>query len=430
MFRISSSGGTPVKIGDQLAGFPSWLPGRRFLYIGAKNGTFAGSLFAGSLDGGKLTQILPDQSVTITASGSQPVYVPPSKPGLPGHLLFLHGDTLWAQSFDSDKLQLQGEAIPIEEQVSGFTASTNGVLVFQRAPSQDRVLTWLDRAGKRLQSVSKPFVPAIPVIWLSPNDSQAIVPIAGREGTDLWIADLNRNTFSRFTFNGSGSGIWSPDGRKVLWAASDGNRYLRWADGSGKDELLFKNPTCDDCFPNDWSPDGKFIAVSGVRKVDEKQILDIWIVPTEGDRKPYPYLQSRFATYMAEISPDNRWMAYVSDEGQSPEQIVVESIPAGKGRWQISTETGKWPTWRRDGKELYYVQGTKLMAVPIRLTGTSVENGKPEALFEVPAGTRFQASRDGQRFLIALPVEDASASRQLTVDTDWRVGLKHSSDSQ
>jgi hypothetical protein len=117
-------------------------------------------------------------------------------------------------------------------------------------------------------------------------------------------------------------------------------------------------------------------------------------------------------------------MAYVSDEGQSPEQIVVESIPAGKGRWQISTETGKWPTWRRDGKELFYVQGTKLMAVPIRLTGTSVESGKPEALFEVQAGTRFQASRDGQRFLIALPVEDASASRQLTVDTDWRAGLK------
>jgi len=63
-------------------------------------------------------------------------------------------------------------------------------------------------------------------------------------GPDLWIADLNHETLSRFTFTGSGSGIWSPDGKKVLWAARDGNRYLKSADGSGTDELLFKNPNC------------------------------------------------------------------------------------------------------------------------------------------------------------------------------------------
>jgi hypothetical protein len=113
-------------------------------------------------------------------------------------------------------------------------------------------------------------------------------------------------------------------------------------------------------------------------------------------------------------------MAYESDQ-RPQEHIFVESIPAGKGRWQISTEGGNWPIWRRDGKELFYRQGTKIMAAPIRLTETSVESGKPEALFEVPSGTRFQVSRDGQRFLIALPVEGASTP--LTVDTDWRAGL-------
>jgi hypothetical protein len=79
--------------------------------------------------------------------------------------------------------------------------------------------------------------------------------------------------------------------------------------------------------------------------------------------------------------------------------------------------------WRRDGKELFFRQGTKIMAAPIRLTKTSVESGKPQALFEVPADTRFQVSRDGRRFLIAMPVESAPAAAPLTVDTDWRAGV-------
>ena len=142
----------------------------------------------------------------------------------------------------------------------------------------------------------------------------------------------------------------------------------------------------------------------------------------DGDRKPYPYVQSRFNETWAQISPDGRWMAYGSDQpGQN--EILVESIPAGKGRWQVSTEGGDWPVWRRDGKELFFRQGTKIMAAPIRLTETSVESGKPQALFEVPPDTRFQVSRDGQHFLIALPVEGAAAASPITVDTDWRAGV-------
>ena len=414
LFRVSSSGGAPVRIDDQSAESPAWLPGGRFLYVRA-NGTFAGSL-----DGGKPVPILPDRAAST--------YVLPLKAGLPGYLLFVRGETLLAQPFNADKPELQGDAIPVEACVgklsigrTAFTASTNGVLVCRSGNSEDVVLTWLDRAGKRLRSVGKPVSLANnPAIRLSPNDSQAIVPIVGATGTDLWIADLNRETLSRFTFDGSSSGIWSPDGRKVLWAANDRNRYLKSADGSGKDELLFQNPTCNSCYPTDWSSDGKFITFA---EAGEKTVFDLWLVPVDGDRKPYPYLRSRFATYWAQISPDNRWMAYGSDQSPHPQQVFVASIPTGKGSWQISTEGGDWPIWRRDGKELFYRQGAKLMSVPIRVTETTVESGKPQVLFEVSASARFQVSRDGQRFLIALPVEGASASTPLTVDTDWRSGL-------
>ncbi|HUA62427.1 MAG TPA: protein kinase, partial [Verrucomicrobiae bacterium] len=383
LFRVSPSGGGAVKIDDHPTSLPAWLPGRRFLY------TRADGIFAGSLDGGKPVRILPDPVGAF--------YVLSRESGLPGHLIFRRGGTLFAQPFNAGKLELAGRAIPLATQVGAYMASTNGVLVFSRADLGDVRLTWVDRAGKQERIVSKPFrLPVNAAIRLSGDDSQAIVSVPGANGTDLWIADLNRNTLSRFTFDGSISGLWSPDGRKILWGANDGNRYLRTADGSGKDELLYRNPKCGNCYPTDWSSDGKLITFA---ERGEKTPWDIWLVPVEGDHKPYPYLQLRFAAYWAQFSPDNRWMAYGFDAfGQ--EQIFVESIPAGKIRRQISTDGGDWPIWRRDGKELFYRQGTKLMAVPIRLTETSVESGKPQELFNGPAWNSAQPAVAGAMYTL------------------------------
>jgi serine/threonine protein kinase/Tol biopolymer transport system component len=416
LYRVSSKGGTPSKVNDEIALVPVWLIGEKFLFLAP----VTSGIFVGSLTGAKPSLLLPD------ASGA--VFVPRTRSGLPDHLLFLRGETLLVQSIDAEKAELRGGAVPVAERVGNlgsprnpaFSASATGVLVFGRGTSPDRELVWLDRAGKKLQTVSRPFAQASnPAIRISSDDSRAIVPVAGPTGGDLWIAELNRNTLSRFTFDGSLSGIWSPDGRKVLWAANDGNRYLRSADGSGKDELLFTAPNWSAGYVEDWSSDGKRITFSGL---NDKGGTNIWMVETDGDRKPYPYLPSRFIESWNAISPDGQWIAYASNQpGQN--EILVESIPTGKGRRQISTEGGDWPVWRRDGKELFFRQGTKIMAAPIRLTKTSVEAGKPQALFEVPADTRFQVSRDGQRFLIAMPVEGAAAATPLTVDTDWRAGV-------
>jgi Tol biopolymer transport system component len=409
LFRLSSSGGAPIKIADQHAESLAWLPGGRFLF------TRPDGLFAGSLDGGKPVRILADPTAAT--------YAPSVKGARTGHLLFIRGNTLSAQAFDADKLVLQGGAIPLVEPpgTTAFTVSTNGILIVGSTAGDggvypDLILTWVDRTGRRLNTAGKPFRPFYnEAIRLSPNDSQAIVQVVGKDGVDLWIADLNRDTFSRFTFNGSHSGIWSPDEHKVLWASPDGGRYLRSADGSGKDELLYKQS--NDGMPADWSSDGKLVAFAGPSEVG----FNIWLVPTAGDRKPFPYTQPGSPEYWAQISPDNHWMAYACEQFPEPQEVFVESIPPGKGKWQISAGGGDWPIWRRDGKELFYRQGNKLMAMPIRLTDKSVETGKPQALFEISGRTRFQASRDGQRFLIALPAEGAPLSTPLTVHTDWRV---------
>ena len=122
-------------------------------------------------------------------------------------------------------------------------------------------------------------------------------------------------------------------------------------------------------------------------------------------------------TALPEVSRD-----YVSVQpGQR--EVVVEWIPQGKGRSQISTEGGDWQVWRRDGKEVFFRQGRKLMVAPIRLTESAVESGKPQPLFEVPPDTRVQVSRDGQRFLIAFAIDQGAATEALTMDTNWRAGL-------
>jgi len=416
VFRVPAAGGTPSKVSAPPASFaPQVLPGEKFLV------TSPDGIWIGSLAGPKPIRILPDVSSSS--------YVPPSRPGLTGYVLFVRGDTLMAQVFDGIKGKLREEIFPIAEQVGNlgglgvatrraFSASTNGVLVFASGNSVDRELAWVDRAGKRLETATKPFaMPRNPAIALSPDDTEIAVPVADRSGADYWVADLTRKTFSRFTFDGSRSALWSPDGKRLLFAKNDGNRFLKAADGSGKEELVFKNPTCPTCYLYDWSLDGKLIAFT---QPGDKG-ANIWLVSTDGDHKPYPYRGSHFNETWARFSPDGRWMAYETDES-GERQIYAESIPAGNGRRQISTDGGQWPRWRRDGKELFYRQGNKMMAVPIRLTATSVEASKPQVLFESNDDLRFEVSHDGQRFLLSFPIEGQTAFTPITVDTNWQAG--------
>ena len=113
---------------------------------------------------------------------------------------------------------------------------------------------------------------------------------------------------------------------------------------------------------DDWSPDGKYILYE---KVDPKSKFDLWVLPTSGDNKPVPYLQTESNEAHARFSPNGKWVAYASDESGRTE-LYVQSFPAGRGKWQISTSGGDQPSWRRDGKELFYVAPDgKLRAVEI-----------------------------------------------------------------
>jgi eukaryotic-like serine/threonine-protein kinase len=138
------------------------------------------------------------------------------------------------------------------------------------------------------------------------------------------------------------------------------------------------------------------------------------------------FLDGDFNESQAQFSPEGKWMAYVSDETGGP-QIYVQSFPTLGGKWQISTDGGTQPRWRRDGKELFYLApDRKLMAVTVK-TGDTFERETPRPLFQtalslVDLRQTYAVSADGRRFLLNTPVETASSP--MTIVLNWPALLK------
>jgi eukaryotic-like serine/threonine-protein kinase len=130
--------------------------------------------------------------------------------------------------------------------------------------------------------------------------------------------------------------------------------------GVGQDELLLQSDA--PISPGSWSADGKFLLY---HRYDPKSDVDVWVLPLEGDRKPFPFLQTPFRENEGRFSPDGRWIAYRSNESGRPE-VYVQTFPAGGGKWQVSTSGGLLPQWRGDGREVFYTStDRKLMAVDV-----------------------------------------------------------------
>jgi len=182
-------------------------------------------------------------------------------------------------------------------------------------------------------------------------------------------------------------------------------------------------------YPMDWSPDNRFFLYV---QSDPKTFLDIWVLPLFGDKRPYPFVNTAFEEGDCQFSPDSRWVAYQSNESGAFE-IWVKAFPDGS-RQQITNSGGIEARWRRaDGKELFYIAPDgKMMAVPIRAAGQTLETGAPIHLFQtrivdggnplVHPKTQYAVSSDGQRFLINT-IADESAP-PITIVTNWTRGLK------
>ena len=171
-------------------------------------------------------------------------------------------------------------------------------------------------------------------------------------------------------------------------------------------------------FPSEWSTDGRFLTYY---RTDPKTGLDTWVLPMEGERKPYPLLHEAYNESQPQFSPDGRWIAYVSDQSGMP-QVYVQSFPTQAGQTQISTGGGTQPRWRRDGRELFYITLDRKMTVVYINARESLEVDAPRVLFDtaLPLGAfrqEYAVSADGQRFLLNTRL-DTTAS-PMTVVLNW-----------
>jgi Tol biopolymer transport system component len=272
---------------------------------------------------------------------------------------------------------------------------------------------------------------------LSPDGKRAAVHLHDDRngGGDIWILDLERGTTQRFTFDASqdnSSPVWSPDGNQIVFSslrAGSSSLYKKPSNGVGSEELLFESKSQK--VSTSWSPDGKsvlFLAVEGSQTQG-----DLWTLPLSGDKKPSPYLQSRFDEFWGQISPTGHWVAYLSDESGRPE-VYVQGLPSLASKSQVSTNGGLWPRWRADGKELFFMDlSLRLHSVTVETAGQSLRFGLPNLLFDSkmanPAHlpySGYAVSADGQRFLIpqrptASPDE---VETPLTVVMNWTSLIK------
>lgn len=343
-----------------------------------------------------------------------------------------------AQRFDYRRLEMIGEATPIVESVeilnltlASFSASAR-VLVY-KAGLETTQLTWYGRDGKVLDTAGEPGL--YTDLALAPDGTRVAFDRNDPRTSkgDLWVFDFSRRVSTRLTFHPGldASPVWSPDSERIVFrSARDGvgDLYEKAANGAGDEEPLLRSNEVK--YPFDWSRDGRFLVYSIIRPAENRFHVSMFVLPLAGDRHPTTYVANQFANGQGAFSPDNRWVAYRSDESGANE-VYVQSFPANSstgGKWRVSSGGGLEPRWRRDGKELFYLSGRKLMAVDVSTTPT-FKLGVPKVLFEAPfwpgGGTtsrHYSVTADGQKFLINASVE-AQGSSPITVVMNWATAL-------
>jgi len=443
--RVSAAGG-PVTL---LSGFeqkiattmssrwPVFLPdGNHFIYtsvdFGADLQGEASAVYLAALDS--------KEHRRLVSSNSNAAYVPP------GYLLFFRNRSLMAQRFDAERLQVIGDGFALANDVEYlssvaralFSGSENGSLIYQTGSDTTfSQLAWFDRNGKQLSTLGTPARYANP--RLAPGGRRVAVDIDEPESvnTDIWIFEPHRAMPSRFTFDPGQdeAPMWSHDGRTILWLSDRRGKnsfYSKASYGSGTEAELVASARVDLSFasaPSDWSPDQRFLLYTDLH---EGTVLHLWVLPIDGGGKPYRLLRGSTAEVEGQFSPDGRWVAYSSnDSGRWEVYVVPFPFPDGGDKYQVSTDGGQQPRWRRDGKELFFLSPDRKMMVVSVNESTKLEFGPPKVLFQTRAHEpitaeeffTYDVSADGQQFLVNVNAEQNNPA-PVDIILNWASWLK------
>jgi eukaryotic-like serine/threonine-protein kinase len=340
-----------------------------------------------------------------------------------GYLAYAHNGTLFVVRFDPEQLEVKSAPVPIAEGVmsgasngdAAYAVSKNGTLAFEPGSltSFQYNLVWMDRSGKAATITQEVRPYAFPAI--SP-DGKRIALTLQSSTFDVWVYELVRDTLSKVTFGSDDyRPRWSPDGKMLAYDSSKSGQqqvYVKHDIGHGSDEVVTDGPENKELY--DWTGDGREVLFG---RQNKESGWDIYAASIQGGHKARLLVEAPFNQTDARVSPDGKWLAYVSDEsGQN--EVFVQALNDPGTRLQISRDTGSDPRWARSGKELLYLSKERLVSVKF-VPGATLNPGKATVLFEDKRDwSGYDVAHDG-RLLVAREVGEKSSGAQINVVLHW-----------
>ncbi len=427
--RVSANGGavTAATALDAASGetghrFPSFLPdGRHFLYASLPGPPGRIAMYLGALDSPDRTRILEAESTPTYAE--------------PGYLIYSRRGVMVAHPFDASALTLGGEAIPLGDTPgevnvqysAGYAASATrtGAIAYLSASQQQSRLAWIDQSGREIDTVDVPLGPYLEVA-LSPDGRMAVVTRIEPPAASLWWVNLERGGLSPLTDAPGWTAwpTWSPDGRRVAFANDQGgpmDLYVRTV-GASQDDVLFQSPNLFKV-PTSWSDDDHLVFTILSPETEE----DLWTMPADGSVEPQLAVETSRSDVFGRISPDGRWMAFLSGESGQLE-AYVQSFPEPGATHRVTTggtsDHGLW--WGPDSRQLLILDASNQLLLVDLDTSPGFSASAPRVVGRIPftvTSRAVDASRDLTRLLAIVP-EPGSGSRSLTIVRNWQQAVR------
>jgi serine/threonine-protein kinase len=427
LVRLPDSGGAPEPLTDPALTdeathrWPQVLPNGAVLFTGHK--------MTMNYDEASV-EVLPRGSKTgkvIQKQGYYGRYVPS------GHLLYVNRSTLYAVPFDLKRLEVRGKPVPLLDDLGGNPGNAagryearNGLLVYfgHRALPRSTSVAWLDPALGLVKIPLEPNRYATPRI--SPDGNKLAFSVSReREGSDIVVWDLRRNSGVRLTFQHQNMApLWTPDGKHIVYeAVMQESVAIRWvrADGAGETRTLYE--TRNELQPSSFSPDGRLFVFAEVSRNSAYNLftmpLDLSDPENPEAGKPEPLLPAEPFNWQGAVSPDGRWLAYSTGGSGNRGRLYVRPFPPGphdSSKWEVAGDGSNFPVWSRTRRELLFGQGSKVMVLEYAAEKDSFAAGQPREWVQsrvrhdervVPGASlrNFDLSPDGKR-LVVMPLED------------------------
>ena len=436
---VAASGGTPQPI-KQRYSWPQVLPDGHILYT-----TFDPRIGRQRVRIARFGE--PNTAIDLLETDSRAIYAPSVLKQQTGYILSVRAGNLMAYPFDPKSLKIAGEPISLVSKIytfhasgaADFSVSSNGVLAYQRYKSRSQ-LAWVDRHGRTIGTIGPSGV-NLKLARVSPDGKKIATSIYDVEhGVNrIWIINAATGD-ARQAVNGDtfvDNPVWSPDSSKLAFNRAFDSPPKLFIRGIGEQDAEEALPPSYFQFPEDWSPDGRFIAFTntGFTHVQHEMQGDVWLVDMVAGRKVIPLLHSPFHEANAAFSPDGRWLAFTSSEsGQS--EVYLQAFRGGDSpevfgeRLVVSRNGAECLRWARNGKELFYLGSDGFIyGVAINLSGAA-KIGAPSPLFSINTEAMaalhsqfgFDVSQDGQRFLV--PIVTSPERSEIDVVENWESAFK------